>query len=97
VHLADTVTHYTRSYRCSYHVGSVVIAVSLWAIFAHQTSRTFIHWSALAFAIHAVICVFKVTWVRTKRWVRTNLKCGNVALPDEEEAQVESCCFLVFI
>jgi hypothetical protein len=38
---------------------SVAIAWSLWAIFAHQTKSGFIHWSALAFSILALVWVVK--------------------------------------
>ena len=38
---------------------SAAIAWSLWAIFVHQTSSGFIHWSALAFAILALVWVVK--------------------------------------
>ena len=38
---------------------SIAIAWSLWAIFAHQRSSAFIHWSALAFAILSLIWVVK--------------------------------------
>jgi hypothetical protein len=58
--------------------GSIAIAWALWAIFAHQTSNALIHWSALAFAILAIVWVLKATWGLTKR--------GSVALPDEERA-----------
>ncbi|KAF8813682.1 hypothetical protein BYT27DRAFT_7180436 [Phlegmacium glaucopus] len=38
---------------------SIAIAWSLWAIFSHQTSSGFVHWSSLAFAILALIWVVK--------------------------------------
>ncbi|KAK0461041.1 uncharacterized protein EV420DRAFT_1267132 [Desarmillaria tabescens] len=38
---------------------SVAIAWSLFAIFAHQTSSGFIHWSSLAFSILALVWVVK--------------------------------------
>ncbi|KAI0081998.1 hypothetical protein K474DRAFT_1655914 [Panus rudis PR-1116 ss-1] len=38
---------------------SIAIAWSLWAIFANQRSSAFIHWSALAFAILALVWVAK--------------------------------------
>ncbi|KAH9935555.1 uncharacterized protein B0H18DRAFT_976228 [Fomitopsis serialis] len=38
---------------------SIAIAWSLWAIFAHQRYPAFIHWSALAFSILALVWVFK--------------------------------------
>jgi hypothetical protein len=37
--------------------GAVAIAWSLWAIFAHQTSSKFIHFSALAFAILSLLSI----------------------------------------
>ncbi|KIM44368.1 hypothetical protein M413DRAFT_8828 [Hebeloma cylindrosporum] len=37
--------------------GSIVIAWSLWAIFAHQTSSDFVHWSSLFFAVVALLWV----------------------------------------
>jgi hypothetical protein len=58
--------------------GSIAMAWYLWAVFAHQTSDAFIHWSALGFAILALIWVLKSTWSLTTR--------GRVALPDEERA-----------
>jgi hypothetical protein len=58
--------------------GSIAIAWALWAIFAHQTSSAFVHWSALAFAILALVWVLKGAWGLTRR--------GSVALPDEERA-----------
>jgi hypothetical protein len=39
--------------------GSVAITWSLWAIFAHQRSDAFVHWSALAFAILSLLWVIK--------------------------------------
>lgn len=45
--------------------GAAVITWTLWAIFSHQTKSSFIHWSALAFAILAslnVIKAFVTTW-----------------------------------
>jgi hypothetical protein len=38
---------------------SIAIAWSLWAIFAHQTSSGFVHWSSLVFAILALVWVVK--------------------------------------
>jgi hypothetical protein len=38
---------------------SISIAWSLWAIFAHQTTSGFVHWSALAFSILALVWVVK--------------------------------------
>jgi len=36
---------------------SIVIAWCLWGIFAHQTSSDFVRWSALAFAVIALLWV----------------------------------------
>lgn len=38
---------------------AIAIAWSLWAIFAHQRASAFVHWSALAFAILALVWVVK--------------------------------------
>ena len=38
---------------------SIAIAWYLWAVFAHQTHDAFVHWSALAFAILALVWVGK--------------------------------------
>ncbi|KAM6502421.1 hypothetical protein JOM56_002398 [Amanita muscaria] len=38
---------------------AIAIAWSLWAVFAGQTSTGFVHWSALAFAILALVWVMK--------------------------------------
>lgn len=60
---------------------SVAIAWSLWAIFAHQTGSGFVHWSALAFSILAVIWVLKGGYgVAVKAWG------GQILLEDEERA-----------
>ncbi|THH29861.1 hypothetical protein EUX98_g4335 [Antrodiella citrinella] len=37
----------------------IAVAWSLWAIFAHQRSSSFVHWSALAFSILALVWVVK--------------------------------------
>lgn len=58
---------------------SIAIAWSLWAIFAHQTSSGFVHWSSLAFAILALVWVLKGTVGLFRRG-------GRVALSDEERA-----------
>jgi len=61
--------------------GSVAISWSLWAIFAHQTSSAFIHWSALAFAILTLVWVLKGAYgVGVKAW------SGGIRLDDEERA-----------
>jgi hypothetical protein len=61
---------------------SVAIAWSLWAIFAHQTSSGFIHWSALAFSILALVWVVKGAFGLYSG--------GRVALHDEERAPLLS-------
>lgn len=58
---------------------SIAIAWSLWAIFAHQTSSGFVHWSALAFSILALVWVVKGAMGLFGRG-------GRVALSDEERA-----------
>jgi hypothetical protein len=61
--------------------GSVAIAWSLWAIFAHQTSNGFVHWTALAFAIITLLWVIKGAYgLGTRAWG------GHVRLEDEERA-----------
>lgn len=42
--------------------GSIAITWALFAIFAHQRSSAFIHWSALAFAILSLFWVVKSLW-----------------------------------
>jgi len=60
---------------------SIAIAWSLWAIFAHQTSNAFVHWTALAFAIITLVWVIKGAYgLGTKAWG------GHVRLEDEERA-----------
>jgi len=41
---------------------SIAIAWSLFAIFAHQTSSAFIHWSALAFSLLSLFWIAKSLW-----------------------------------
>ncbi|KAF8893868.1 hypothetical protein BD779DRAFT_1435362 [Infundibulicybe gibba] len=60
---------------------SIAIAWSLWAIFAHQTSSAFVHWSALAFSILAMLWVVKGAFGLGSR-----VRGGRVALSDEERA-----------
>ncbi|KAI0310762.1 hypothetical protein OF83DRAFT_1153853 [Amylostereum chailletii] len=57
---------------------SMAIAWSLFAIFAHQRSSGFIHWSALAFSILALIWVVKGAVGLRRR--------GGIVLEDEERA-----------
>jgi len=42
--------------------GSIAIAWSLFAIFHHQTSSAFIHWSALVFAILSTVWILKALY-----------------------------------
>ncbi|KAF9039536.1 hypothetical protein BDZ89DRAFT_1156964 [Hymenopellis radicata] len=46
---------------------SIAIAWSLWAIFAQQRTSGFVHWSALVFAIFALVWVVKGAWARPGR------------------------------
>jgi hypothetical protein len=57
---------------------SVVIAWALWAIFAHQTSSGFVHWSSLVFSILALVWVIKGGFGLFSQ--------GGVRLEDEERA-----------
>jgi hypothetical protein len=59
---------------------SIAIAWSLWAIFAQQRNSAFIHWSALAFSILALVWVVKGAFGFSGRFR------GGVALHDEERA-----------
>lgn len=61
---------------------SLAIAWSLWAIFAHQTSDAFVHWSALAFAILALLWVGKAVITLGVKFSRG----GNQITLDEERA-----------
>ncbi|KAJ3490918.1 hypothetical protein NLI96_g1077 [Meripilus lineatus] len=61
---------------------SIAIAWSLWAVFAHQRHPGFIHWSALAFAILALIWVVKAS-IGVGLRIRRNR--GGISL-DEERA-----------
>lgn len=60
---------------------SIAIAWSLFAIYAHQTSSKFIHWSALAFAILALVWVVKGAYGLCMR-----ARSGVIRLEDEERA-----------
>lgn len=61
---------------------SIAIAWSLFAIFAHQTTSKFIHWSALAFAVLTVLWVIKGGWGLT-----TRIRGGHIRLDDAEAAR----------
>jgi len=58
---------------------SIAIAWSLWAIFAEQRSSAFIHWSALAFSILALVWVLKGA-------LGMSGKMRGVRLEDEERS-----------
>ncbi|KAF8160930.1 hypothetical protein B0H34DRAFT_358086 [Crassisporium funariophilum] len=60
---------------------SIAIAWSLWAIFAHQRSSGFVHWSSLVFAILALIWVVKGAYGLILR-----SRNGRISLSDEERA-----------
>jgi hypothetical protein len=60
---------------------SVAIAWSLWAIYAHQTSSKFVHWSALVFAILALVWVLKAFFGTSRK-----LWGGRGTIMDEERA-----------
>jgi hypothetical protein len=60
--------------------GAIAISWSLWAIYDHQRSSEFIHWSALAFAILSLFWVLKSTFYV---WKRGTTRSG-LALSDEE-------------
>jgi len=58
---------------------SVAIAFSLFAIFAEQRSSAFIHWSALAFAILALLWVVKGAW-----GLSIKIRGGSIRIEDSE-------------
>ncbi|PPQ70528.1 hypothetical protein CVT26_013986 [Gymnopilus dilepis] len=60
---------------------AIAIAWSLWAIFAHQTSSGFVHWTSLVFAILSLIWVVKGAVGLVFR-----ARGGRIALNDEERA-----------
>ncbi|KAF9648406.1 hypothetical protein BDM02DRAFT_3115441 [Thelephora ganbajun] len=59
--------------------GAFVISWTLWAIFDHQRSSGFVHWSALVFSILSLIWILKATY----GLYRKNTS-GHIALADEE-------------
>ena len=61
---------------------SIAIAWFLWAVFAHQHSSAFVHWSALAFAILALLWVGKAVIALGVRISRG----GSAISLDEERA-----------
>jgi len=60
---------------------ALAISWSLWAIFAHQNSSKFVHWSALVFAILSLIWVIKGAYGLGRRAFS-----GGVRLEDAERA-----------
>ncbi|TFK53867.1 hypothetical protein OE88DRAFT_1654211 [Heliocybe sulcata] len=66
---------------------SIAVAWSLWAIYSHQTVGTsgkFIHYSALAFSILALVWVVKGAWGVGSRLRRA--RGGGITLEDPERA-----------
>jgi hypothetical protein len=64
---------------------SIAITWSLWAIFAHQKSSGFIHWSALVFAIFSLVWVVKGAY-----GTFSALRRGRISLTDEERPTLHS-------
>jgi len=60
---------------------AIAIDWALWAIFVHQKSSGFVHWSALVFAIFALLWVVKGAVGLINRMRR-----GSIILEDEERA-----------
>jgi len=77
--LEGTATAYAFSSIDGDLPGAVVISWTLWAIFDHQRSSAFIHWSALGFAILSLVWVIKGTY-----GVYCKGTSGRIALVDEE-------------
>lgn len=63
---------------------SIAIAWALWAIYAHQTSSGFVHWSSLVFSILALVWVVKGAVGLATR------SRGRIALLDEERSPLTS-------
>jgi len=76
--LEATATAYAFSSKEGDLPGSIAIAWSLWAIFDHQRSSTFIHWSAFGFALLSLVWVVKACF---GLWIRS----GRVSLAIDEE------------
>jgi hypothetical protein len=76
--LEGTATAYALSSSEGDLPGAIVISWTLWAIFDHQRSSAFIHWSALAFSILSLIWVIKATY---GLWLKGTDRPG---LTDEE-------------
>lgn len=77
--LEATATAYALSSTEGDLPGAFVISWTLWAIFDHQRSSAFIHWSALAFSILSLIWVLKATY-----GVYLKSTGSHIALADEE-------------
>jgi len=78
--LEATATAYAFSSTEGDLPASVAIAWSLWAIFDHQRSSKFIHWSAFAFALLSLVWVIKAT---VGIWKRGSTRSG-LSISDEE-------------
>ncbi|KAJ7588326.1 hypothetical protein C8J56DRAFT_1080261 [Mycena floridula] len=64
--------------------GSIAITLTLYAIYEHQTSSGFIHWSAAIFAVLALLSVLQLgAWVLVAK-----IRGGNVQLEDPEQAPI---------
>jgi len=59
--------------------GAIVISWTLWAIFDHQRSSAFVHWSALAFSILSLVWVLKAAYGLYRKNTGS-----HIALSDEE-------------
>jgi len=77
--LEATATAYALSSTEGDLPGAFVISWTLWAIFDHQRSSAFIHWSALAFSILSLVWVLKATY-----GVYLKTSGSRIALADEE-------------
>lgn len=77
--LEGTATTYAFSSTEGDLPGAFVISWTLWAIYDHQRSSAFIHWSALAFAILSLIWVLKGTYGAYRK-----SSTRHIALSDEE-------------
>ncbi|QRW21246.1 hypothetical protein RhiXN_06235 [Rhizoctonia solani] len=64
--------------------GSIAITWALFAIYEHQRSSQFVHWSALAFAIISLFSILKSLYARTFG------RRGSGVLHDEERAPLVS-------
>jgi len=76
--LSSTSCAYAFASREGDAAGAAAISWALFAIFIHQTSSKFIHWSALAFFILSVFAILKSLY--------TTVVAGRSTLGDEERA-----------